>query len=112
VLACAFAPAVPAHETAAKSDDGCGCGHNCCGTNDCAMPPAPARTATTTTLNVVGAVEARVTVARPTRRATNVGTVSIFRISSGSPARAWLAPRTMALVASAPLFRLHCTFLI
>jgi hypothetical protein len=109
VLACAFAPALPAIETAAKSDE-CGCCRHCCGTSDCAPPPATARA--TTTLTVVGAVEARTTVARPARGRMASRMFSFFRKVSASPARALRARRTADTVASAPLHRVHCTFLI
>ncbi len=109
VLACAFAPALPAIETAAKSDE-CGCCQQCCGTNDCAPPPATARA--TTTLTVVGAVEARATVVRPARNAVASLTFSIFRNDSALPVRAKHALRVAGAAANAPLYRVHCTFLI
>jgi hypothetical protein len=109
VLACAFAPALPALETADKSD-GCGCGKACCGTNDCAPPPATPRA--TTTLNVVGAVEARATLACPARSAATRRPFSVFQSASTQPTRALRALRVVAVVASAPLYQVHCAFLI
>lgn len=109
VLACAFAPALPALEPVAKSDD-CGCGHSCCPPADCAMPPAPART--TTTLNVVGAVEARAQAARPAARATLVRLLTLFPPVTLSSVRAPLAARKVDAMASVPLYGVHCTFLL
>jgi hypothetical protein len=110
VLACALAPALPALELVAPSVD-CGCGRSCCGMGDCAMPSAPVR-ATTTTLTVIGAVEARATVARPASRAIAARALTLSRDNFVSPLRAEFALRTVEAAASAPLYRLHCTFLI
>jgi len=110
VLACAIAPALPALELTAKTDD-CACGRDCCAPTDCAMPPVPARTATTT-LNVVGAIEARAQAARPAARATLIRLLTFFPQISASSVRAPLVARSVDTVASAPLYRVHCTFLI
>jgi hypothetical protein len=110
VLACALAPALPALELITPSDD-CGCGRSCCGMGDCAMPVAPVR-ATTTTLSVIGAVEARATIARPAPRATAIRPSTLSRENFVSPVRAEFAWRAIEAAASAPLYRVHCTFLI
>ncbi len=109
VLACAFAPALPALETAAKSPacDCCGTG-NCCDQKDCALPPVAPGIATVPTATV----ESRATAARPAPTARVIRAFDIsyrdhVRRMQRTPLRAEaIAP------AGAPLFQAHCAFLI
>ena len=110
VLACTFAPVLPALEPMAPGAE-CSCCRGCCAAADCAMPPAQTR-ATTTTLVLVGAVEARTRIGRPALRATIVQPVSFSVKVFPSPLRTQFVQRVSEAVATVPLYRVQCTFLI
>lgn len=106
VLVCAIAPALPALEFAAKADDDCACGHDCCAAKDCAPPPAaPVRAPL-----AAATVESRQVAAKPATRAVFSFACALFSAQkiSAAPAVASVA-RVAASAASVALFQAHCS---
>ncbi len=106
VLACAFAPALPAFEAVLTAPADCCCGGNhCCSPAEC-PPPASARPAASTVVSV-----AEVSRAAAPRTAARLARV-LFAFVSAAPAAPALRgdlAAVLAPAASVPLFTAHCS---
>ncbi len=116
VVACAFALALPAHETSDLSTQMeccCGDGPSTCGQRDCI--PAPSAPSARVT-QVASAVEQQAPTAKPVAGVSRDGVaalVSFFlREQIATSARRVVAAASLVPLSSGPLFQAHCSLLI